>query len=92
MSSKWPSIVPLLKTVVSLAVSASLLTSGSYATDKDKDDSNFKTPIKHIVVIFQENVSFDHYFATYPRTTNPGHEPLFKAKDGTPSVNGLTRL
>ncbi|HML10284.1 MAG TPA: phospholipase, partial [Stellaceae bacterium] len=24
------------------------------------------TPIKHLVVIFQENVSFDHYFATYP--------------------------
>jgi phospholipase C len=22
------------------------------------------TPIKHVVVIFQENVSFDHYFAT----------------------------
>jgi phospholipase C len=25
------------------------------------------TPIKHLVVIFQENVSFDHYFGTYPR-------------------------
>jgi phospholipase C len=24
------------------------------------------TPIKHLVVIFQENVSFDHYFGTYP--------------------------
>ena len=24
------------------------------------------SPIKHLVVIFQENVSFDHYFATYP--------------------------
>jgi len=69
-----------------------LLTSGSYATDKDKDDNNFRMSIKHIVVIFQENVSFDRYFATYPRATNPGHEPLFKAKDGTPSVNGLTRL
>ena len=22
------------------------------------------TPIKHVVIIFQENVSFDHYFAT----------------------------
>src|SRR6202047_428845 len=29
------------------------------------------TPIKHVVVIFQENVSFDHYFATYPNATNP---------------------
>ena len=25
-----------------------------------------QTPIKHVVVIFQENVSFDHYFGTYP--------------------------
>ena len=24
------------------------------------------SPIKHLVVIFQENVSFDHYFGTYP--------------------------
>ncbi len=24
------------------------------------------TPIQHLVVIFQENVSFDHYFGTYP--------------------------
>jgi phospholipase C len=28
------------------------------------------TPITHLVVIFQENVSFDHYFATYPNATN----------------------
>ena len=24
------------------------------------------TPIKHLIVIFQEKISFDHYFATYP--------------------------
>ena len=24
------------------------------------------TPIKHVVVIFDENISFDHYFGTYP--------------------------
>jgi phospholipase C len=29
------------------------------------------TPIKHLVVIFQENISFDHYFATYPHAANP---------------------
>ncbi|HKK14433.1 MAG TPA: alkaline phosphatase family protein, partial [Gammaproteobacteria bacterium] len=33
------------------------------------------TPIKHVVVIFQENVSFDHYFATYPHAANPAGEP-----------------
>ena len=47
------------------------------------------TPIKHIVVIFQENVSFDHYFGTYPHAMNPPGEPRFHADPGTPSVNGL---
>src|SRR5690348_17900390 len=51
------------------------------------------TPIQHVVVIFQENVSFDHYFATYPNAANPGGEPVFVARKGThpsPTVNGLT--
>lgn len=48
------------------------------------------TPIKHIVVIFQENISFDHYFGTYPNATNPKGEPRFIARPGTPTVNGLT--
>ena len=49
------------------------------------------TPIKHLVVIFQENVSFDHYFATYPHAANQEGEIKFKAKPGTPAVNGLTQ-
>ncbi len=48
------------------------------------------TPIKHVVVLFQENVSFDHYFATYPNATNPPNEPAFTASPNTPSVNGLS--
>src|SRR5262245_43282327 len=48
------------------------------------------TPITHMVIIFQENVSFDHYFATYPQALNPAHEPSFTPRPGTPSVNGLT--
>lgn len=47
------------------------------------------TPIQHLVVIFQENVSFDHYFGTYPVATNPKGEPPFKAAPNTPTVNGL---
>jgi len=47
------------------------------------------TPITHLVVIFQENVSFDHYFGTYPNATNPTGEPSFTALPGTPSVNGI---
>lgn len=29
------------------------------------------TPIKYLVVIFDENISFDHYFGTYPVAANP---------------------
>jgi len=47
------------------------------------------TPIQHLVVIFQENVSFDHYFGTYPHAANTDGNP-FHALAGTPSVNGLT--
>jgi phospholipase C len=47
------------------------------------------TPIQHLVVIFQENVSFDHYFGTYPVALNPAGEPKFVAAPNTPTVNGL---
>ena len=47
------------------------------------------TPIKHLVVIFGENNSFDHYFGTYPVASNPDGEPAFVAAEGTPTVNGL---
>jgi phospholipase C len=46
------------------------------------------TPIKHLVVIYQENVSFDHYFATYPSAANTDGS-TFAPKAGTPTVNGL---
>lgn len=48
------------------------------------------TPIKHVVVIFQENISFDHYFGTYPHALNPKGEPAFHAAPDTPTVNGLS--
>jgi len=47
------------------------------------------TPIQHVVVIYQENVSFDHYFGTYPNAANTDG-PAFTAKPGTPAVNGLS--
>jgi phospholipase C len=45
--------------------------------------------IRHVVVIFQENVSFDHYFGTYPIASNPRGAPSFHAARGTPSVLNL---
>ncbi|MBO0684148.1 MAG: phospholipase, partial [Candidatus Dormibacteraeota bacterium] len=44
------------------------------------------TPIRHVVVIYQENVSFDHYFGTYPSAANTDGQPFH----GTaPAVSGL---
>jgi phospholipase C len=62
----------------------------SFARDGGGPDT--ATPIKHLVVIFQENVSFDHYFATYPVALNPPGEPFFRVSGDRPSVNGLGTL
>src|SRR6202034_4466343 len=49
-----------------------------------------KYPIKHLVVIFDENESFDHYFGTYPNALNPEGEPLFEpAKNTQRDINNL---
>jgi phospholipase C len=57
--------------------------------NQNHDEAETATPIKHIVVIFQENVSFDHYFGTYPHAANLPGENKFTAKPNTPMVNGL---
>jgi phospholipase C len=60
--------------------------------NKDKNDDNAavdpnslktKYPIKHLVVIFNENISFDHYFGTYPNVFEVEGEPPFKAAKNT---------
>jgi phospholipase C len=50
--------------------------------------NNTTTPIKHVVVIFDENQSFDHYFGTYPYAANTDGTK-FVAKPGTSTVTGL---
>ena len=63
---------------------APALVSASYYRDTNRT----ATPIKHLVVIFDENESFDHYFGTYPYAANTDGTK-FVAKPGTPTVNGL---
>ncbi len=43
--------------------------------------------IKHVVVIFGENISYDHYFGTYPNAANLPGETSFTAAAGTPTPN-----
>src|SRR5215475_8200004 len=66
------------------------VTGAAIASGNQNASGGTTTPIKHLVVIFDENVSFDHYFGTYPNAANPTGEPSFTAKPGTPSVNGLS--
>ncbi|HVW28792.1 MAG TPA: alkaline phosphatase family protein [Polyangiaceae bacterium] len=55
----------------------------------DERHARTATPIKHVVVIFGENVSFDHYFATYPTAQNNSGETAFHAERDTPKANNL---
>jgi len=76
---------------VTLAAAGALAAMPTYAHTRHSEGSTItSTPIKHVIVIFQENVSFDHYFGTYPKALNPAGEPRFIARPHTPSVNGFT--
>ncbi len=48
--------------------------------------------IKHIVVIYGENVSFDHYFGTYPQASNPAGETPFTAATAASAAASSTAL
>ncbi len=64
--------------------------SGATALTAAESPVSTTTPIKHVVVLFDENISFDHYFGTYPKAANTDGTK-FTAKRHTPRVNGLSR-
>lgn len=84
----------MVRKIVALSLSAAVLLSG--CSTGSSNLSSTVTPvtsvqvIKHVVVIFGENVSYDHYFGTYPNATNPKGETVFTAATGTPVPAGLT--
>ncbi|HJU13757.1 MAG TPA: alkaline phosphatase family protein [Candidatus Nitrosotalea sp.] len=71
----------LAATLIGLLATSLVLSSSSWALGSDPRMET-KTPIKHVVVIFQENISYDHYFGTYPNAV-----ANFTAKPNTPSSN-----
>ena len=83
--------MPLLRTYrrgVALAGVVSLVLTGA-ACARTRTEPASATSIQHLVVIFQENVSFDHYFGTYPHAANVDGQP-FTAAPNTPAVSGLS--
>src|SRR2546425_4151201 len=75
--------------VATLATLAGAAAGQAGRADKPGGSTATTTPIQHLVVIFQENVSFDHYFATYPVALNPPGEPPLTARPRTPRVRNL---
>jgi len=65
------------------------MTDAAASSRVDAAEPTTTTPIKHLVVIYQENTSFDHYFGTYPVAANPPGDPTFVARPDTPAVNNL---
>jgi phospholipase C len=72
------------------AVAAVAAVTGCARKDVPADRLATATPIKHLVVLYGENVSFDHYFGTYPKAANPPGAPAFTALPNTPAVDGYT--
>ncbi|MGF6731365.1 phospholipase C [Paraburkholderia youngii] len=87
METPKPNRIALAALLVT-AVSSGLLLSTPARSDSE---SSTRTPIKHIVVIFQENVSFDHYFGTYPhaKPNTDGTRYFGNPKEDTPRPNTL---
>jgi phospholipase C len=80
----------LLTLMIAVGPSASPAFASSVKPATHAKPAQTATPIQYLVVIFGENVSFDHYFGTYPVAANPKFENKFTAKAATPSVNGLS--
>src|SRR5580704_2793562 len=86
----------LLSTAALLAVAATAISTGPVIAGQKNADTvtadtlTTKYPIKHLVVVFNENISFDHYFGTYPNATNVDGEPAFEpAKNTQTDTNNL---
>ncbi len=91
LSAAIMAVIVMTGTIVAFADSSDGYSHGTGkmgASTRERVATN--TPIQHVVVVFGENVSFDHYFATYPSAKNPLGEPPFYAAPNTPSVYGLT--
>lgn len=86
---RWMAAV-LFAVNISVAMPNTLMAQPPQKNSSSAENFETATPIKHLVVIFQENQSFDHYFATYPNAATVEGGPVFTPRKDTPTVNGLT--
>lgn len=75
------------------AVCAALLVAGSLPAPLPAEEHEHDRQIKHVIVIFNENISYDHYFGTYPTAqNNPGETPFHAAPHTALNNNLVTPL
>ena len=77
--------------ITSLSMTTALVPPAAFAAPLQANDDNTTTPIKHVIVIYGENRSFDHLYATYQpqageTVKNLLSEGIINA-DGTPGDN-----
>jgi phospholipase C len=93
----------MIRKLLALSMSLTLILSGcgqgTVSTPPGNGNANTTPPppaitpttaaaaIKHVVIIFGENESFDHYFGTYPNAQNLPGESKFTALAGTTIPN-----
>jgi phospholipase C len=100
----------MIRKLLALSLSTTLILSGcgqgTVSTPPGNGNANTTPPvvitpttaqaaIKHIVVIYGENVSFDHYFGTYPNAANTGgttFTPATAATVAAATAAGTTSL
>jgi phospholipase C len=95
----------MIRKLLALSMSLTLILSGcgqgTLSTPPGNGNANTTPPvvitpttasatIKHVVVIFGENISFDFYFGTYPNALNNPGETKFTAAANTPVPNNYT--
>jgi phospholipase C len=81
----------MIASLLTLIIALGPTVTPAFAASRPVKLGAIATPIQHLVVIFWENVSFDHYFGNYPSATNPPGEPKFNASTNTPVVNGYNK-
>ncbi|MGH8859702.1 MAG: alkaline phosphatase family protein [Jatrophihabitantaceae bacterium] len=70
---------------------ATCIASSAHPPEPQKDRSNATaSPIKHLVVLFDENVSYDHFFGTYPRAANTDGTRFYAASSTSRNNNLIT--
>ncbi|HSX53019.1 MAG TPA: alkaline phosphatase family protein [Patescibacteria group bacterium] len=81
ISSLTRKLNPMQLSLVVLAISIAVLVLGMGAFKKTDAEGTGIQKIKHVIVVMQENRSFDHYFGTYP-----GADGIPMDSNGNPTV------